>query len=48
MVVKRIFKYLKGIEDFGLWYPKGSDVSIFSYTDAYWVDCIDSRISTSG
>jgi hypothetical protein len=23
--VKRIFRYLKGTEEFGLWYPKGKD-----------------------
>jgi hypothetical protein len=23
LVVKRIFKYLKGTQEFGLWYPKG-------------------------
>jgi hypothetical protein len=25
MEVKRIFKYLKGIEYYGLWYPKGNE-----------------------
>jgi hypothetical protein len=38
--VKRIFKYLKGIEEFGLWYPKGKDISLISYIDAYWAGCI--------
>jgi hypothetical protein len=23
LAVKRIFRYLKGTKDFGLWYPKG-------------------------
>jgi len=46
--VKRIFRYLKGIEDFGLWYPKGKDLSLIAYTDADWVGCIDDRRSTSG
>jgi hypothetical protein len=26
LAVKRIFRYLKGIEDFVLWYPKGKDL----------------------
>jgi hypothetical protein len=31
--VKRIFRYLKGTEEFGLWYPKGKDISLISYRD---------------
>jgi hypothetical protein len=46
--VKRIFKYLKGTEEFGLWYPKGNDLSLIAYTDVDWVGCIDDRQSTSG
>jgi hypothetical protein len=34
--VKRIFKYLKGTKEFGLWYPKGKDLSLISYTDVDW------------
>jgi hypothetical protein len=48
MTVKRIFKYLKGTEEFGLWYPKGIDLSLIAYTDADWASSIDDRISTSG
>jgi hypothetical protein len=29
MAVKRIFRYLKGTKEFGLWYPKGNDLSLF-------------------
>jgi hypothetical protein len=43
LAVKRIFKYLKGTKEFGLWYPKGKDLSLIAYTDAYWVGCIDDR-----
>ena len=46
LAVKRIFIYLKGIEEFGLWYPKGKDLSLISYID--WAGCIDDRRSTSG
>jgi hypothetical protein len=35
LAVKRISVYLKGREEFGLWYPKGNDLSPISYTDAY-------------
>jgi hypothetical protein len=43
LVVKRIFKYLKGTREFGLWYPKGKDLSLIAYTDADWAGCIDDR-----
>jgi hypothetical protein len=48
MVVKRIFLYLKGTGEFGLWYTKGKDLSLVSYIDAYWEGCIDDQRSTSG
>jgi hypothetical protein len=41
LAVKRIFKYLKGTKEFGLWYPKGKYLSLIAYTDAYWESCID-------
>jgi hypothetical protein len=46
--VKRIFRYLKGTEDFGLWYPKGKYISLIPYTDADWASCIDDRQITTG
>jgi hypothetical protein len=46
--VKRIFIYLKGTKEFGLWYPKGKDLSLIAYTDADWASFIDDRRSTSG
>jgi hypothetical protein len=48
LAVKRIFRYLKGTKEFGLWYPKGKDLSLIAYIDADWVGCIDDRRSTSG
>jgi hypothetical protein len=43
LAVKRIFIYLKGKEEFGLWYPKGKDPSLIYYTDTYWASCIDGQ-----
>jgi hypothetical protein len=43
LVVKRILRYLKGIEEFGLWYPKGKDIYLIAYTDSYWAGCIDDQ-----
>jgi hypothetical protein len=48
LAVKRIFRYIKGIEEFGLWYPKEKDLSLIAYTDADWASCIDDQRSTSG
>jgi hypothetical protein len=48
LAVKRIFRYLKGTEEFGLWYPKGKDLSLIAYTDANWTGCIDDQRSTNG
>ena len=48
LVVKRIFRYLKGIEEFGLWYPKGKDLSLISYTYVDWAGFINYRRSISG
>ena len=46
--VKRIFKYLKGTMEYGLWYRKGQDFTLKAFTDAYWEGNIDDRKSTSG
>jgi hypothetical protein len=48
LAVKRIFIYLKGTKEFGLWYPKGKDLSLISYTDADWEGFIHDQRSTSG
>jgi hypothetical protein len=45
--VKRIFIYLKGTKEFGLWYPKGKDRSLIAYIDADWAGCIDDRRSNN-
>jgi hypothetical protein len=36
LAVKRIFRYLKGTIEFGLWYPKGNEWNMVSYEDTYW------------
>jgi hypothetical protein len=48
MEVKRIFRYLKEREEYGLWYPKGNDLSLVAYIDVDWVGYVDDRTSTSG
>jgi len=48
MAAHRIFIYLKATKDYGLWYPKGNELSLVSYTDADWVGSIESKRSTNG
>nr|GEZ10916.1 hypothetical protein [Tanacetum cinerariifolium] len=37
--VKRIFRYLKGAINLGLWYPKDSGFDLTAYSDAYHAGC---------
>ncbi|GJY30573.1 retrovirus-related pol polyprotein from transposon TNT 1-94, partial [Tanacetum coccineum] len=46
--VKRIFRYLKGTINIGLWYPKDSGFELTAFSDADHVGCLDTRKSTSG
>ncbi|GKA17276.1 hypothetical protein Tco_0697113 [Tanacetum coccineum] len=45
--VKRIFKYLRGTVNRGLWYPKDSSITLTAYADADHAGCQDTRRSTS-
>ncbi|GJR92284.1 retrovirus-related pol polyprotein from transposon TNT 1-94 [Tanacetum coccineum] len=47
-VVKRIFRYLKGTINMGLWYSKDTGMSLTAYLDADHAGCQDTRRSTSG
>ncbi|GJU42846.1 hypothetical protein Tco_1195803 [Tanacetum coccineum] len=46
--VKRIFKYLRGTINRGLWYPKDSFIALAAYADADHAGCQYTRRSTSG
>ncbi|GJT81372.1 retrovirus-related pol polyprotein from transposon TNT 1-94 [Tanacetum coccineum] len=46
--VKRIFRYLRGTINMGLWYPKDSVFELTDFLDAGYAGCIDTRKSTSG
>ncbi|GKE89421.1 hypothetical protein Tco_1566896 [Tanacetum coccineum] len=46
--VKRIFRYLKGTINMGLWYSKDTGMSLTAYEDANHAGCQDTRRSTSG
>ena len=47
MVVKRIMRYLRGIEEFGLYYKKNEKFELRAYTDTNWLGNIDDRKRTS-
>ncbi|GKE56670.1 retrovirus-related pol polyprotein from transposon TNT 1-94 [Tanacetum coccineum] len=46
--IKRIFRYLKGSIDMGLWYSKDSCITLTAYAYANHAGCQDTRRSTSG
>nr|GEY29267.1 hypothetical protein [Tanacetum cinerariifolium] len=46
--VKRIFRYLKGTINLGLWYPKDYGFDLTAYSDADHAGCHLDRKSTSG
>nr|GEU82097.1 uncharacterized mitochondrial protein AtMg00810-like [Tanacetum cinerariifolium] len=46
--VKKIFRYLKGTINIGLWYPKDSGFDLTAYSDADHAGCHLDRKSTSG
>ncbi|GJW21364.1 retrovirus-related pol polyprotein from transposon TNT 1-94 [Tanacetum coccineum] len=46
--VKRIFWYLRGTVNRGLWYPKDSLIALTAFADADHAGCQDTRHSTSG
>ena len=48
MVVKRIMRYLKGKDEFGLYYKRSENFELNAYTDEDWGGNIDDRKSTSG
>ena len=48
LAIKRIFRYLKGTTEFGIWYPKGNELTLVSYTYVDWAGSINDRKSTSG
>nr|GFA16219.1 Gag-Pol polyprotein [Tanacetum cinerariifolium] len=46
--VKRIFRYLRGTVNRGLWYPKDPSIALTAFADVDNAGCQDTRRSTSG
>ncbi|KAJ9545625.1 hypothetical protein OSB04_025332 [Centaurea solstitialis] len=47
-VVKRIFRYLKGTPNLGLWYPRDSGFDLTAFSDSDFARCKIDRKSTTG
>ena len=48
IALKRIFRYLFGTQNLGLWYPKKSSLELIGFSDADYFDSKIDRKSTSG
>ena len=48
MAIKRIMRYLKGTEEYSLWYKIGGNLDLKVFTDVDWAGIIDDKKSTSG
>ncbi|KAK2966781.1 hypothetical protein RJ640_022740 [Escallonia rubra] len=46
--IKRIFKYLSGTLNLGLWYPRNSSIDLVGFSDSDYAGCLVDRKSTSG
>ncbi|GJY13029.1 hypothetical protein Tco_0382338 [Tanacetum coccineum] len=46
--LKRVFRYLRGTINWGLWYLKDTTMALTAYADADHAGCLDTRRSTSG
>ena len=48
VAVNKIFRYLEGIIDFGLWYDKSNGFTLYAYIDDDWERNVNDIKSTSG
>ena len=47
IAIKRIFRYLKGTPNLGIWYPRDSGFELIGYSDADYAGCKIDRKSTT-
>jgi len=48
IAIKRIFRYLKGTPNLGIWYPRDSGFELIGYSDADYAGCKIDIKSTTG
>ena len=46
--VKRIFRYLRGVTEFGIMYRRGKEGTLIAYSDSDYAGDVNDRRSTSG
>jgi transposase InsO family protein len=46
--MRGIIRYVKQTPNFGLFYPRGTSLSLLGFSDADWAGCTETRRSTSG
>jgi hypothetical protein len=47
--LKRVLRYLKGVQDGGLQFPHANgQMSLEAYSDSDWAQCIDTRVLPPG
>ncbi|GKE88982.1 hypothetical protein Tco_1566457 [Tanacetum coccineum] len=46
--LKRVFRYLRGTINWGVWYPKDTAIALTAYADVDHAGCQDTQGSTSG
>ena len=47
IAIKRIFRYLRGTPNLGIWYPRDSGFDLIGYSDAEYAGCRIGRKSTT-
>ena len=47
IAIKRIFRYLKGTPNLGIWYPRDSGFDLIGYSDTDYAGCRIDRKSTT-
>jgi hypothetical protein len=48
IAIKRIFRYLKGTINYGLWFPRNHNFQLSVYADVDWDNYMDEMKSTNG
>ena len=45
---KRVLRYIKGTNDYGIWYKLVEDFKLIGFTNSDWVGCLEDKKSTFG
>lgn len=45
---KRVLRYLRGTQNYGIWYSRSSKCKLVGFSDSDWAGCAEDRKSTTG